>query len=62
MQKPTTILQKFVDKCAADGIKLQRPKPVVFTTTNTGVSEILEDLVNSLPEGNNLKLSAPKLK
>jgi hypothetical protein len=42
--------------------KQPKPKPVVFTTANTGVSEILEDLVNSLPKGNNLKLSPPKLK
>ena len=42
--------------------KQLKPKPVVLTTANTGVSEILEDLVNSIKNANNLNLSAPKLK
>jgi hypothetical protein len=42
--------------------KQPKPKPVVLTTTNTGVSEIFEDLLKSLKNANNLNLSAPKLK
>lgn len=42
--------------------KQPKPKPVVLTTTNTGVSEILDDLVNSLSTSNNLKLNPPKKK
>jgi len=42
--------------------KQPKPKPVVFTTTNTGVSEILDELVNSLANLDNLKLKGPKLK
>jgi len=42
--------------------KQPKPKPVVFTTTNTGVSEIFEDLLKSIKNANNLKLKTPKLK
>lgn len=42
--------------------KKRKPKSVVFTTANTGVSEILDELVNSLSTSDNLKLKAPKLK
>jgi hypothetical protein len=34
--------------------------PVVFTPQSTGVSEILDDLVNSLANLDNLKLKQPK--
>lgn len=43
-------------------MKKSKPTPVVFTTTNTGVSEILDDLVNSLSTTDNLKLNPPKKK
>jgi hypothetical protein len=43
-------------------MKKQKQTPVVFTTTNTGVAEILDELVNSLNTKDNLKLSPPKLK
>jgi hypothetical protein len=39
-----------------------KPQPVVFTPQSTGVAEILEDLVQSLSDTNNLKLEEPKLK
>ena len=44
---------------------MQKPiktTPVVFTPASTGVSEILEDLVNSLANLDNLKLKQPKVK
>lgn len=43
-------------------MKKQKQNPVIFTTTNTGVSEILDELVNSLSTSNNLKLNPPKKK
>lgn len=42
--------------------KKQKPQPVVFTPQSTGVSEILEELVQSLQTVDNLKLEKPKLK
>jgi hypothetical protein len=42
--------------------KQPKPQPVVFTPQSTGVAEILEQLVQSLPNANNLKLREPKLK
>ena len=39
-----------------------KPTPVVFTPASTGVSEILDELVNSLANLDNLKLKGPKLK
>ena len=43
-------------------MKKKKPQPVVLTTANTGVAEILDELINSLNTEDNLKLSAPKLK
>lgn len=43
-------------------MKKSKPAPVVFTTDNTGVSQILDDLVKSLPSSNNLTLNPPKKK
>lgn len=40
----------------------QKSQPVVFTPQSTGVSEILEELVQSLQTVDNLTLEEPKLK
>jgi hypothetical protein len=39
-----------------------KQSPVVFTPQSTGVSEILDELVNSLTNLDNLKLKQPKTK
>ena len=39
-----------------------KKQPVVFTPESTGVSQILDELVQSLNTTDNLKLQAPKLK
>lgn len=39
-----------------------KPQPVVFTTDQTEVGKILDDLIDSLNKSDNLKLQAPKLK
>ena len=42
--------------------KKQKPAPIVLTTANTGVSDILDELVNDMLEKCNLELNPPKLK
>jgi len=39
-----------------------KKQPVVFTPESTGVSQILDELVQSLNTTDNLKLEQPKLK
>lgn len=39
-----------------------KPQRVVFTPESTGVSKILDELIESLETTDNLKLKEPKLK
>jgi hypothetical protein len=38
------------------------PEPIVFTPETTGVSQILDELIEALQTTDNLQLEAPKLK
>jgi hypothetical protein len=39
-----------------------KPEPIVFTPETTGVSQILDELIESLQTTDNLQLKEPKLK